>query len=292
MALIAQGYTVGNRQNPRARQTLNEEILAIGHELNNNHIRGHALFELSHVDQLLGHDERASERFLQGYTCFQMHGESVMHVTALLMLGRAHFEQGNYESAQHYLSCSLAYAEELNDKIRGSKVLLVWGYLALARGEPAAAGNYFAHAHAFVRKTGHKHTLVRILHGRGRAAQWHGNYPLAHALYHESLTIISELEHQPEIPLLLQAFACLAAAEGQAVRAAILFGTMDAYVTTSETLEELRYLQNDPNLHAEHDRLVALARAELGEMAFAAAWAKGAAMTQKEAINYALNVNQ
>jgi len=80
---------------------------------------------------------------------------------------------------------------------------------------------------------------------------------------------------------------CLAGLAGAAVldqepkRAAWLWGA-------AETLRQSIGAREAPASHATHERLMAAARAHLGEAAFAAAWADGQALTTEQAIVSAL----
>ena len=83
------------------------------------------------------------------------------------------------------------------------------------------------------------------------------------------------------VDLLREGFAELAAAQGQATRAARLWGA-------AEALREPADVERAPNLRADDDPHVAEVCSALGEEAFAAAWAEGRAMTLEQAVAYAL----
>lgn len=99
----------------------------------------------------------------------------------------------------------------------------------------------------------------------------------AHSLYAEGLAAAKELGDAYYRISLVEAFAALAAAEGQFVRAARLLAATDAH----------RKAEGIPLAFAhrsDYDRPVATIRAGLNEEAFEAAWAEGRAMTLEEAI--------
>jgi hypothetical protein len=73
----------------------------------------------------------------------------------------------------------------------------------------------------------------------------------------------------------------LAVAQGQNEQAARLLGS-------AEVLRDAIALPLQPPDRAEHDRIVAAARAQLDKSTFAAAWAEGRSMTLEQAIAYAL----
>jgi len=97
------------------------------------------------------------------------------------------------------------------------------------------------------------------------------------ALFAEGLALFTELGDRRIIALALDGVAGLAIAWGQPERAARLFGAAAA-------LREASGLPVDPAHRAAHGRDVAAARAALGEGAFTAGWATGAALPLPVAI--------
>jgi len=80
----------------------------------------------------------------------------------------------------------------------------------------------------------------------------------------------------------LEGVAGLAAAQGDARRAARLYGA-------AEALREVIRTPLAPFDRTEYDRYVAVARAQLDEAAFSAVWAEGRAMPLEQAIAEALH---
>jgi hypothetical protein len=77
----------------------------------------------------------------------------------------------------------------------------------------------------------------------------------------------------------------VAVAQGQPERAVRLLGAGEAY------LARIKQSFGQPE-RGEHDGYIAAARAQLGEEAFAAAWAEGQAMTLEQAIDEALGADE
>ena len=141
-------------------------------------------------------------------------------------------------------------------------------------------------------KAGYKTAILLALYGLGRVALSQRDYHSAH----EFLTKASGIR-LPEATALfgwyslkpygvataypLEAFAVLAAAQNQMERAARLFGAV-------ESLYASIHFEMSAKERAEHDQAIAAARADLGEEAFAAAWAAGRMMTMEQAIAFAL----
>ena len=78
----------------------------------------------------------------------------------------------------------------------------------------------------------------------------------------------------------------MVAAQGAAVRAAQVWGAAEALLETREAAVYTYTLDR-----AVYEQMVAVARAQLGEAAFAAAWAAGKAMRVDHAIAYALTID-
>ena len=116
-------------------------------------------------------------------------------------------------------------------------------------------------------------SLVRL----GYAARDRGDDARAMALFAEGLALFTELGDRRIIALALDGVAGLAVAWGQPEHAARLFGAAAA-------LREASGLPVDPAFRAAHGRDVAAARTALGEDAFAAGWATGAALPLPVAI--------
>jgi predicted ATPase/DNA-binding SARP family transcriptional activator len=287
-ALIAQGYTMLDLHDLDAVQALNEEVLVLNHELQDAWIRGHALNQLGILDRYRGDMAKAQQRFLESFASFQADGHSVMHGTALLNLGIVLYEQGDFTAAYGHFTQSLAIFEELDDKKRSSTALRLLGNLAMVQGNYQDAEEFLARACTFTREVGNASDLVKTLHLMGRLAQRQGDYLRAHALHWESLTLCLETGHQGYVAHILRAFACLAGGQGQAERAALLFGAADARFAAAHLPFDLPNVLYDPSLRTEHERLVAETRTDLGEAAFAAAWAKGQAMSLEQAVEHAV----
>src|SRR5262249_12941700 len=100
-------------------------------------------------------------------------------------------------------------------------------------------------------------------------------------LYVESLGLHRELSNRWGMAFTLEAFAGLAIAQQQSLRATRLFGV-------AEALREAINAPLPPNERENYDQNVALVRQVLGEAAFTTAWAAGRAMTLDQAMAYAL----
>jgi hypothetical protein len=95
------------------------------------------------------------------------------------------------------------------------------------------------------------------------------------------LALYRALQRQDGIAECLAGLAGVAGAEGQLERATRLFGAAEALLEAAGA--HLAAVDK-----SEWDRNVAAVRAQMDEVAFAAAWAEGREMTVKQAIAYGL----
>jgi DNA-binding CsgD family transcriptional regulator len=99
----------------------------------------------------------------------------------------------------------------------------------------------------------------------------------ARALYEQSLAIVKEGNYKWDIALFLEGLAGVVTAQGEPAWAARLYGAVEA-------LRDALSVPIPPVYRAEYERSVAATRAQLGEKAFAAAWAEGRTMTPEQAL--------
>jgi tetratricopeptide (TPR) repeat protein len=188
------------------------------------------------------------------------------------------YQQGDYAAAHAYLRQSLTIFEKLGHTVWSGNALAQLGLLAMAQGNDGEAQELLTKALMLIHETSHLSQQIDPLNALGRLAQRQGDYERAYTLHQEGLALCIETKHPERLAHTLEAFACLAARQGRAQAAARLFGAAEAYFATMRTPFE-------PAWRREHDHLIASARAQLGEAAFAAAWAAGVEMTLDECVS-------
>ncbi len=105
-----------------------------------------------------------------------------------------------------------------------------------------------------------------------------GDHVAARALFEESLAIAREVGYKLDIAFYLEGLAAVVTAQGEPAWAARLWGA-------AETLREAMGTPIPPVYRARYERSVSAARAQLGEKAFAAAWAEGRALTLEQVLD-------
>jgi non-specific serine/threonine protein kinase len=115
----------------------------------------------------------------------------------------------------------------------------------------------------------------------GRAVRHARDAERATGLYGEALRTFVRLDNPWGVAVCLDGFACLAAEHGDFRGAARLYGA-------EEAVRERAGVAPWPTIRAEHNAGVRAASAALGEAAWAAAHAQGAALTEEQAVADAL----
>jgi predicted ATPase/transcriptional regulator with XRE-family HTH domain len=200
---------------------------------------------------------------------------------AIRIRGNIALRQGDYELAQRAFAETLAINRKLSDKVALARALLELGQATLCLDDRIRAKTCFQESFEMFRQIGHKSWQVTCLYYFGLLAQSEGDNQQARIFLEESLVLSHRLG-----PIWLRANALMglsgvAAAEGQARRAARLLGAADTQLELGASYwdaAESRYIE----------RAVASAVAQLGEDAFAEAYAEGRAMTFEQAAAHAL----
>jgi non-specific serine/threonine protein kinase len=154
------------------------------------------------------------------------------------------------------------------------------GERARLSGDHARARSAYEQSLAIAEGTGDARRQYYVLYNLAFVAQREGNHHEAIRAIRRSLVLCEDLGVPTDVVQELLALAGSLGALGEPLRAAHLFGAALAYLHSSGTLI-------DPSDQPEHDRNMALVRAQLGEAAFDAAWAEGQAMTFEQAVAYA-----
>jgi tetratricopeptide (TPR) repeat protein len=202
----------------------------------------------------------------------------VLHV-----LGRVAYFDGDHATARAFGAQSLAVAESLSDPWLTSFALHLLGLAAHIAGDYATADAFYERSMAIRQALGFREQIGVLLQLMCTSKQRQGDFAKARTLYQDYLAIGREFGSTYHVNQVLGLLGSLAAVQGQPERAARLIGAAAVLHETSRT----RAIPLTEALFAEG---VELARQELGEAEFAAAWEAGRAMSTEEAVAEALAV--
>lgn len=248
---------------------------------------------------------------------------SVLRIKALAWAGWMAWEQGEFGRSAAFAGEGLTLSRRLGDTAGVAASLYNMGIAAEFQEEHEKAKALFEEAVGLQRERGDRAGLARALQGLGMAVMGLGESRRAEALYEESLALAREsgdivgievsrggsalnalaqddyervrricaemlrssrqLDYWAVASAALNLLASSAGSEGQAVRAARLWGASKA----------MREAMGKPDLspveRTTFARHKVAARGRLGEAAWQAAWAEGRAMGAEQAVEYALS---
>ena len=197
-------------------------------------------------------------------------------------LGNVAFEQGDYASARVFYDESLVIRREIGDRVGIGNSLNNLGNVVYAQGDYASACAYQEESLTIRKEIGDRRGIAISLNGLGNMAYKQGDYASARIYLEESLAISREAGDQAGIASSLEGFASVAARDSKLEQATALWGAAAA-------LREQIGAPMPPNERESYEREVAEAWQVLGEEAFSTARAAGVAMTNEQAIEYALS---
>jgi predicted ATPase/transcriptional regulator with XRE-family HTH domain len=245
-------------------------------------------------------------------------GDTNLYACALERLGSVAREQDDSAAARARFSESLAIFRQLDDAHSIANALNTLAGVAIMEEDPARAEVLLAESRVIGQRAGPaSDCLAWTLHQLGHAAQLHGAYERAAQQHQESLAhfaasdyptgpptayhglgtaalglgnggdaarwfaqglALSQMESNlASLAWCLAGLGSAAALDEAPVRAARLWGA-------AEGLRQTIGCRRAPAARATDERALAVARSQLGDEAFAAAWAAGEALTLEEAL--------
>jgi tetratricopeptide (TPR) repeat protein len=231
--------------------------------------------------QHLGDNARTQALYEEALALSDQAGEHQERAWILLSYGWLVRGTHNYARARSLVEEGLGILSDAGNLHGTGVAYWVLGHVARAAGDEERAADAYQEALVLARAAGDKGSIASILHNQAFLVLHRGDSAGAEALLAESLTLGHEIGQWDQIAWNLAALGGVAAAQGHAVRAARLLGAANAW------FERIKRVLQAPE-RAEHDGYVAAARAQLGEEAFAAAWAEGYGMSLEQAHAYAL----
>jgi non-specific serine/threonine protein kinase len=223
-------------------------------------------------------------RVEEGFDLARAAGDKVGEARTLFALGGMASGQNEHERAIALSRAALVLLDEIGDSARATMTLANLGAIARRIGDDERARVYLEDAVARARAQGFGLALGYTLNVLGRIARQRGDTGAAYAMYRESLHTAAQMRDRLALAFILLDGIAVAAASGDAERAARLAGA-------AESLREAIGSPARPSpahaTGADYDRTIAAIRLRLGEERFAAAWAAGRAMSVAEVIDEA-----
>jgi predicted ATPase/serine/threonine protein kinase/DNA-binding CsgD family transcriptional regulator len=226
----------------------------------------------------------ARSLFEESVALFEEMGNKEDMAWALRNLGRVLFAQGDEARAYALAEESLALCRELHDKISSAYTLDLLGRFALSLGKVTTARSLLEEGLALFRELGTRRHVAQVLSHVASVAAMQGDDTVAHALYEESLVLFRYVGDTRGLACCLQGWGAMIARQGELTRAARLWGVAETLSAVSGPQRFSLPVEHTNYERADYERMVSIARTQLGEQAFAKAWAEGRTMTPEQAL--------
>jgi non-specific serine/threonine protein kinase len=207
-------------------------------------------------------------------------GDANARLRALNICGRVAYEEGDFEGARAVLIQARDMAVETGDNWMQATMTGNLGKVAIVCGDFATALQLSAEAADLHGQLGSEEGTAGALDNCGWAALGLGDSAQAEGFFHQALVACGRLGYLREIATAALGLAATSP-KGQGDRTARLLGAADALC--EELGVELDSFETEVL-----KRAVAVARAELGQEAFARAWEEGRALKSEEIVQYAV----
>ena len=273
------------REDYATARALHEERLALSRARHDAGAVAWTLYDLGTVAER-SHDAVASrDYFTRSLAAFRETDDKEGIAWSLYNLGVGVYDRAHPAPARRLLEECLVIFREIENKSGIARTLCFLGKIARHAQDFALARDRLHESLELARQLGDRGHSSSALWNLGDVALAEGDHEAARAFYQEVMTILQTLSNTARLRDLLKSFACLAAAQGQMERVARLLG---AFAAGSESQNEAAAPPLTEDLWQRREAL--LARGVLGEVAFAAAWDQGHAMTLPQALDEALQV--
>ncbi len=270
-------FTAGSQGDPKTASLLAEESVTLFRQVEDRWGVAWALICLGNATQGLHDYSLARSCYEESLALFRALGDKWGVAMLLSSLGVTAFVQGDYAVARPLLEEGVILLREQRDKRSLAFFLYYLGRVTRREGDYQQAVALFEESHALYEELGHQPGIARLLCMLGKMACDKGDYGQAGAQLKESLVFMRESKSRRGIASVLEGFAKLTVTQQQAKLAARLLGA-------AEGLREAIGAPLPLDERADYEQAVAVARRELGEEAFASAWAEGRAMTPEQVL--------
>jgi predicted ATPase/transcriptional regulator with XRE-family HTH domain len=268
-----------------AAHTRFERSLTVSQEISHPWGMADALTNLGCIFRIRGDFKTAQSHFEEAQRVYQEHGRSIWEADVLCALSENDIARGDRSTARIRLQAASSLLESSENKWLKALVGYFQGLLAYYEGDAERAAVLLEEMTALAREGQYKPDLARSLVALGRVRLTLGDVVLATRLFREGLDLFREVGHKLGIAIALEQLAAVSALQGNGVQAVMLFGSADA-------LREAIGAPLPPVDRAAFDLAVAASRSQLGETAFAVAWAQASARPFQGVVEEILKNNQ
>ena len=236
-----------------------------------------ALTNLGCVYRIQGEYASAESQLKEAQQVYREVGGSIWETDVLCALAENAIVQGSLSTARYHLQAASSLLETSENKWLQTLVRYFQGLLAYYEGDTAAAMEFLSEATRLAREGQYKPDLARSLVALARVKRTLGEVTSASESLLEGLDLYQVLGHRLGVAIALEELAAFGVAQGDGARAVILISVADA-------LRKQLGAPLPPVDFTAYNSLLAASRAQLGETAFTAAWARAAARPFQEVV--------
>jgi non-specific serine/threonine protein kinase len=208
--------------------------------------------------------------------------EDLQAITALLgNLGALALMRRDLDRAIACHQEAIAISRRIDDFSGTTRGLINYAGALYERGDYPEAASIYEESLERCRRSGDRMAESVVLYNLGKIAELSDDVALAESRYGESLTLFHAARNLPGVAACLEQIAALTGQRGDDLLAVRLLAAADTLRTATGAARE-------PVDHGEYERELGDVKARLGEAAFTAAWAEGAAWSADEAVARAL----
>jgi non-specific serine/threonine protein kinase len=263
---------------PTAGEAMLEEGLVIARALGDEWILGLLLWWRGMMLTVKQDYPAARQALEESLSRFESMGDKHQAAIASNFIGWACHREGNLAQARQVLEKNLPFFRQTKDRHYLRMTLNNLGDVARKEERYDLAKEYYEEGLEIARGLGNKFYIFLQASALGTVALHDGELDLARSLFAECLSLASEMRRSPIAGL--RGFGRIAAIEKKARRAVRLFACAAAIPRTE--------IRSGSSPQSEIKRDLAMAREQLGDAEFDAAWEEGKQMTIEQAIEYAL----
>jgi predicted ATPase len=265
----------------REAEAFSREGLALYRDLGDERGIGWNLLILGTIARERGEYEQAAQRYQECLLLLEKLSNQADMPALYYHWGELARQQGADAQAEAHYQAGLTLAQALGSKKDIAMLLDGLSILACQRAHDEQATSLSEQSLALHREIGNRFGLSEALYNRGQIAYAQQDYAAAATYYTESLALKAQLGDQRGLVHSFKAFAALAMTPpSQPERAARLLGA-------AETLRRAIGISTMAASRQQDEMMIRTLQTDLGESAFARAWAAGAAMELTQAVAYA-----
>ena len=276
------GNVALNQSDYPAARSLEEESLRLYREIGHRRGTANMLGNLGNIASDQGDTLTARTLYQESLGLFRELGDRRGTANMLNNLGNVARDKGEEAAAKPLYEESLRLFREMNDKDGIARILCNTGNVAYAQGDRITARQLYEESIALYREVGSKIAVATSLVNLGGITCDQGDFAGAKSMLAESLHIFHELGSKRRLTYALDGMATVFRGIGNPGQAIVLWAAADA----------LRESLDAPLAgadQAEREKQITAVRAELGEVAFSAAWSRGQGLSLEQTLTLSLS---